>query len=30
VAAGIPRRRAADLVAKLTGVRRNRLYRSSL
>jgi 16S rRNA (cytidine1402-2'-O)-methyltransferase len=30
VAAGIPRRRAADLVAKLTGVRRNRLYRNSL
>jgi 16S rRNA (cytidine1402-2'-O)-methyltransferase len=30
VAAGVPRRRAADLVAKLTGVRRNRLYRSSL
>jgi 16S rRNA (cytidine1402-2'-O)-methyltransferase len=30
VAAGIPRRRAAELVAKLTGVRRNRLYRSSL
>jgi 16S rRNA (cytidine1402-2'-O)-methyltransferase len=30
VAAGIPRRRAADLVAKLTGVRRNRLYRRSL
>ena len=30
VAAGVPRRRAADLVAKLTGVRRNRLYRNSL
>jgi 16S rRNA (cytidine1402-2'-O)-methyltransferase len=30
VAAGLPRRRAAELVARLTGVPRNRLYRSSL
>ena len=30
VAAGVPRRRAADLVARLTGVARNRLYRESL
>ena len=30
VAAGLPRRRAADLVARLTGVPRNRLYRASL
>jgi len=30
VDAGLPRRRAADLVARLTGVARNRLYRSSL
>jgi 16S rRNA (cytidine1402-2'-O)-methyltransferase len=30
VAAGVPRRRAADLVARLTGVPRNRLYRRSL
>lgn len=30
VAAGIPRRRAADLVARLTGLSRNELYRSSL
>ena len=31
VAAGVPRRRAADeLVARLTGVPRNRLYESSL
>jgi 16S rRNA (cytidine1402-2'-O)-methyltransferase len=30
VAAGVPRRRAADLVAGLTGVARNRLYRGSL
>jgi 16S rRNA (cytidine1402-2'-O)-methyltransferase len=29
-AAGIPRRRAADLVARLTGLSRNRLYRESL
>jgi 16S rRNA (cytidine1402-2'-O)-methyltransferase len=28
--AGIPRRQAADLVARLTGVARNRLYRTSL
>jgi 16S rRNA (cytidine1402-2'-O)-methyltransferase len=27
---GLPRRRAADLVARLTGVARNRLYRGSL
>ncbi len=30
VAAGVPRRRAADVVARLTGVARNRLYRDSL
>jgi 16S rRNA (cytidine1402-2'-O)-methyltransferase len=30
VAAGIPRRRAAALVARLTGLPRNRLYRDSL
>jgi len=30
VAAGLARRRAADLVARLTGVRRNTLYRGSL
>jgi len=30
VSAGIPRRRAADLVARLTGIPRNRLYRRSL
>ncbi len=30
VAAGVPRRQAADLVARLTGASRNRLYRSSL
>ena len=30
VAAGIPRRQAADIVARLTGVPRNRLYRGSL
>ena len=30
VAAGVPRRRAAELVARLTGVPRNRLYESSL
>jgi 16S rRNA (cytidine1402-2'-O)-methyltransferase len=30
VAAGVPRRQAADLVARLTGVPRNRLYRGSL
>ncbi|HEX3267527.1 MAG TPA: 16S rRNA (cytidine(1402)-2'-O)-methyltransferase [Gaiellaceae bacterium] len=30
VAAGTPRRAAADVVARLTGVARNRLYRSSL
>jgi 16S rRNA (cytidine1402-2'-O)-methyltransferase len=30
VAAGLPRRRAADIVARLTGLPRNRLYRDSL
>ena len=30
VAAGLPRRQAADVVARLTGVARNRLYRGSL
>jgi 16S rRNA (cytidine1402-2'-O)-methyltransferase len=30
VAAGIPRRRAAELVSRLTGVSRNELYRASL
>ena len=30
VAAGVARRQAADLVARLTGVSRNRLYRGSL
>jgi 16S rRNA (cytidine1402-2'-O)-methyltransferase len=30
VAAGLPRRRAADVVARLTGLPRNRLYRGSL
>ena len=30
VGAGVPRRQAADLVARLTGVARNRLYRASL
>jgi 16S rRNA (cytidine1402-2'-O)-methyltransferase len=30
VRAGVPRRRAAEIVSKLTGVPRNRLYRSSL
>jgi 16S rRNA (cytidine1402-2'-O)-methyltransferase len=30
VAAGVPRKRAAELVARLTGVPRNRLYRGSL
>lgn len=30
VAAGLPRRRAAEIVARLTGVSRNRLYRGSL
>ena len=30
VAAGLPRRRAADVVARLTGVARNSLYRGSL
>ncbi|TML33956.1 MAG: 16S rRNA (cytidine(1402)-2'-O)-methyltransferase, partial [Actinobacteria bacterium] len=28
--AGVPRRQAADVVARLTGVARNRLYRASL
>ena len=30
VAAGVPRRQAADVVARLTGVARNALYRGSL
>jgi len=30
IEAGLPRRRAADIVSKLTGVSRNRLYRASL
>ena len=30
VDAGVPRRRAAEIVSKLTGVPRNRLYDSSL
>jgi hypothetical protein len=30
VAAGVGRRQAAELVARLTGVSRNALYRSSL
>jgi len=30
VAAGLPRRRAADLVARLTGAARNELYRRTL
>jgi 16S rRNA (cytidine1402-2'-O)-methyltransferase len=30
VEAGVPRRRAAELVSRLTGVARNRLYRGSL
>ena len=30
VAAGVPRRQAADLVARLTGARRNALYRGTL
>jgi 16S rRNA (cytidine1402-2'-O)-methyltransferase len=30
VAAGLPRRQAADLVSRLTGIPRNRLYRESL
>ena len=30
VAAGAPRKAAADVVARLTGVPRNRLYRASL
>ena len=30
VGAGLPRRRAADLVARLTGAPRNKLYRDSL
>jgi len=30
VAAGVPRRQAADLVSRLTGAARNRLYRGSL
>ena len=30
LAAGVPRRRAAEIVAKLTGIARNRLYKQSL
>ena len=30
VAAGVPRRQAADVVARLTGASRNRLYQASL
>jgi hypothetical protein len=30
VAAGVSRKQAADVVARLTGAPRNRLYRSSL
>jgi 16S rRNA C1402 (ribose-2'-O) methylase RsmI len=30
IAGGVPRRRAVDLVARLTGAPRNALYRSSL
>jgi hypothetical protein len=30
VAAGLPRRQAAEVVSGLTGVARNRLYRTSL
>jgi 16S rRNA C1402 (ribose-2'-O) methylase RsmI len=30
VAAGVPRRQAADVVARLTGLSRNALYRESL
>jgi 16S rRNA (cytidine1402-2'-O)-methyltransferase len=30
VAAGVPRKRAAEIVSRLTGVARNRLYRGSL
>jgi 16S rRNA (cytidine1402-2'-O)-methyltransferase len=30
VAAGVPRRKAADVVARLTGQSRNALYRGSL
>jgi 16S rRNA (cytidine1402-2'-O)-methyltransferase len=30
VEAGLPRKRAAELVARLTGAARNRLYRGSL
>jgi 16S rRNA (cytidine1402-2'-O)-methyltransferase len=30
VTAGVPRRKAAELVSRLTGLPRNRLYRSSL
>ena len=30
VAAGVPRRAAAEVVSRLTGVPRNRLYRGSL
>jgi 16S rRNA (cytidine1402-2'-O)-methyltransferase len=30
VEAGVPRRRAAELIARVTGIARNRLYRGSL
>ena len=30
VAAGVPRKQAAEIVSRLTGVARNRLYRGSL
>jgi hypothetical protein len=30
VEAGVPRRRAADVVSRLTGIARNTLYRGSL
>jgi hypothetical protein len=30
VEAGVPRRRAAELIARVSGIARNRLYRGSL
>jgi hypothetical protein len=30
VAAGVPRRRAAEIVSRLVGIPRNRLYKESL